>query len=104
MVKRSLAVDAMSDSSVSAEKKSLVVHLQVWHYRASEGRSIDANNAFANLFRGTADWEVVQTEFHAVAGLNSHDRYVPVEVSRFIPSFFQNTPALTLRFLECHVN
>ncbi|ETR99116.1 hypothetical protein M419DRAFT_87259 [Trichoderma reesei RUT C-30] len=70
----------MSDSSVSAEKKSLVVHLQVWHYRASEGRSIDANNAFANLFRGTADWEVVQTEFHAVAGLNSHDRYVPVEV------------------------
>ncbi|KAH0495445.1 hypothetical protein TgHK011_008997 [Trichoderma gracile] len=72
----------MSDPSASStEKKSLVVHLQVWHYRASEGRSIEANNAFADLFRGTAaDWDVVQTEFHAVAGLNSHDRYVPVEV------------------------
>ncbi|KAL7823496.1 hypothetical protein V8C26DRAFT_425574 [Trichoderma gracile] len=72
----------MSDSSASStEKKSLVVHLQVWHYRASEGRSIEANNAFADLFRGTAAaWDVVQTEFHAVAGLNSHDRYVPVEV------------------------
>lgn len=70
----------MSDSPAPKEKKSLVVHLQVWHYRASEGRSIDANNAFADLFRNVADWEVVETEFYAVAGLNSHDRYVPVEV------------------------
>ncbi|KAL6860928.1 hypothetical protein J3F83DRAFT_748012 [Trichoderma novae-zelandiae] len=70
----------MSGPPASSEKKSLVVHLQVWHYRASEGRSVEANKAFAALFGNTAEWEVIRTEFHAVAGLNSHDRYVPAEV------------------------
>ncbi|GAP89977.1 hypothetical protein SAMD00023353_4300020 [Rosellinia necatrix] len=60
---------------------TLVVHLQVWHYRTG-GRSPADNDALAALFRNQKlqNWEVIPPELDGVTGPSSHDQYVPVEV------------------------
>ncbi|KAJ4179096.1 hypothetical protein NW767_014700 [Fusarium falciforme] len=69
------------DRATQGSPSALIVHLQVWHYRA-EGRSPSNNNGLAALFRdhNLQAWEVVPFEADGVTGPSSHDQYVPVEV------------------------
>ncbi|KAG4428577.1 hypothetical protein IFR05_015942 [Cadophora sp. M221] len=72
---------------------TLVVHLQVWHYR-SEGRSSANNDELAALFRNhnLQNWEVVPLEVDGITDLSSHDQYVPVEVIESLPLTFGQFP------------
>lgn len=69
------------DQAAQGPPSALIVHLQVWHYRA-EGRSPLNNDRLAALFRdhNLQAWEVIPFETDGVTGPSSHDQYVPVEV------------------------